>query len=90
MSYLGVLGNNFEKLFPYLKWAPSNFALIVKFCARIKMPSLAKTIVIFEISTLEFVKSESLTNTVNFSIGSDFSKGPRSAFSEDPSPGLLC
>ena len=35
-----------------------------------------KTIGIFEISTLRFVKSESLTHTVNFGIGSAFSEGP--------------
>ena len=39
-----------------------------------------KTIVIFEISTLELVKHEFLTHTVNFGIGSTFSKGPVSAF----------
>ena len=33
-----------------------------------------KTIVIFEISTLEFVKNESLTDTMNFGIGSTFSE----------------
>ena len=32
-----------------------------------------KTIVIFEISTLKFIKNESLTHTVNFGIGSAFS-----------------
>ena len=32
-----------------------------------------KTIVIFEISNLEFVKNESLTHTANFGIGSTFS-----------------
>ena len=50
-----------------------------------------KTIVIFEISTLKFVENESLTHTVNFGIGSAFSKGPGSAFPEGPSPvpGLL-
>ena len=32
-----------------------------------------KNIVIFEISTLEFVKHESLTHTMNFGIGSAFS-----------------
>ena len=47
-----------------------------------------KTIVIFEISTLEFVKNESLTHTKNFGIGSTFSKGLGSAFSEGPGPGL--
>ena len=31
--------------------------------------------------------SESLTHTVNFGIGSAFSKGPGSGFSEGPSPG---
>ena len=34
-----------------------------------------KTIVIFEISTLEFVKNESLTDTMNFGIGSTVSEG---------------
>ena len=43
--------------------------------------------VIFEISTLKFVKNESLNNTVNFGIGSAFSNGPWSAFSEGRSPG---
>ena len=38
-------------------------------------------IVIFEISTLEFVKCEFLTHTVNFGIGSAFCKGLGSVFS---------
>ena len=46
-----------------------------------------KTIVIFEISTLKFVISVSLTHTVNYGIGSAFSKGPGSAFSESPGSG---
>ena len=41
-----------------------------------------KTIVIFEISTLKFVKNESLTHTVNFSIGLAFSKDSGSTFSD--------
>ena len=45
-----------------------------------------KVIVIFEISTLEFVKNESLTHKMNFGIGSAFSKIPVSAFSEGPAP----
>ena len=48
-----------------------------------------KTIVIFEISTLKFAENESLTHTVNFGIGSAFSKGPGSAFSEGLGPGPL-
>ena len=40
-----------------------------------------KTVVIFEISTFKFVKTESLTHTVNFGIGTTFSKGPASPFS---------
>ena len=43
--------------------------------------------VIFEISTLKFVISESLSHIVDFSIGSAFSKGPGSACSEGPGPG---
>ena len=39
-----------------------------------------KTIVLFEISTLKFVISESLTHTVNFGIGSAFSKCPGPLF----------
>ena len=51
----------------------------------------SKTIVIFEIRTLKFDKNESLTHTVTFGIGSAFSKGPGSAFSESPvrGPGPL-
>ena len=51
-----------------------------------------KTIVIFEMSTLEFAKNGSLTHTINFSIGPNFSKGPGSCFSEGPcmGPGPLC
>ena len=41
----------------------------------------------FEVSILEFVKSEYLTHTVNFGIGSIFFKIPGSAFSEGPGPG---
>ena len=44
-------------------------------------------IVIFEISTLKVVKNEFLTHTVNFDIGSAFSKGRGSAFSEGPGLG---
>ena len=47
-----------------------------------------KTIVIFEISTLKFVISDSLTHAVSFSVGSIFSKDPGSTFSEGPGPGL--
>ena len=43
-----------------------------------------KAVVISEISTFKFLKDESFTHTVNFDIGSDFSKGPASSFSEDP------
>ena len=57
-------------------------ALFGHFWARI-----LKNIVIFETSTFKFVRNESLTHTVNFGIGSAFSKGPGSAFSEDPGPG---
>ena len=46
-----------------------------------------KTVVIFEISTLKFVISESLTHTVNFGIGSIFFKGSGLFFSEGPNPG---
>ena len=59
------------------------------------MPSLGifrleflKTVVIFEIGTLKFVKNESLTHTVNFGIGSAFPKGLGSYFNEGLGPGL--
>ena len=42
----------------------------------------------FEISSVKFVKNESLTTTVKFGIGSAFSKDPGFAFSEGPDP--LC
>ena len=40
------------------------------------------TIVISEISNPEFLKNESLTHTVNFGIGSTFSRGLESGFSK--------
>ena len=45
-----------------------------------------KAIVIFEISTLEFVEHESLTHTMNFGIRSAFCRGLGFAFSEGPGP----
>ena len=48
-----------------------------------------KSIVIFEISTLEFsrFKNESLTHTMKFGVGFAFCKGSGFAFSEGPGPG---
>ena len=46
-----------------------------------------KNLLSFEISTLEFVKHEHLIHTINFGIGSTFSKVPGSAFSEGPGLG---
>ena len=48
-----------------------------------------KTIVIFEISTLEVVNNESLTYTMNFDIRSAFSKVPESGFLESLGPASL-
>ena len=48
-----------------------------------------KTMVIFEINTLEFVKNEFLAIPVTFGIGFVFSKGPGSAFSEGSGRGPL-
>ena len=45
-------------------------------------------IAIFEICTLEFVKNNVLTHTVNLRIGSVVYKDSGSAFSENPRPGL--
>ena len=42
-----------------------------------------KIIVIFEISTLKFVISKSVTHTMKFGLGSAFSEGP------GPGPGSL-
>ena len=47
-----------------------------------------KTIVIFEVSKLKFVKSQFLTHTVSFGIELSFSKGPGSVFPESPGLGL--
>ena len=46
-----------------------------------------KTVVICQISTFKFVKTESLTHTVNFGIGTTFFKGPGSPFSGGPGTG---
>ena len=51
-------------------------------------PEFKKTMVIFGISTLKFVKYGFLTHTGKFGIGSAFSKGPGSTFSKSPGPGL--
>ena len=50
---------------------------------------ISKTTLIFEISSLKFVKNESLTPTVKFGIGSAFSKDPGFAFSEGLGPGNM-
>ena len=84
-------------LFSYWNSAPQ-ICLIAKLCKKkTRIPKfgtknaffgyfwariLKKAIVIFEINTHKFVKNESLTHTVNFGIGSAFSKGPGSTFSE--------
>lgn len=44
------------------------------------------TIVIFEMSTMKFLKCKSLINSANFDIGSDSPKGSGSTLSEDPGP----
>ena len=48
-----------------------------------------KTFVRFEIGALKFIKNEFVAHTVNFGIGSAFSKGSVSAFSKGPVPGPL-
>ena len=48
-----------------------------------------KTIVIFEISFLKFVKNESLTHTMNFGIEYTFFKGLGSTFWKGPGPSPL-
>ena len=60
-----------------------------------KMPDLSvfkldfwKTI-LFQISTLGFAKNIFLTHTVNFGVGSTFSKGPESPVSESVGPSPL-
>ena len=56
-------------------------------CLGILRLEFQKTIVIFEISNLQFVKNKSLTHTMNFGVRSAFSEGPGSAFSEGLGPG---
>ena len=81
MPYLCIFG--FLKNYcDILNSAPSKMPYLGIFGLEFK-----KTIVIFEISTLEFVKHEPLTHTVNFGIGFAFSKGTASAFSQGPGPG---
>ena len=50
------------------------------------LQSLAQKQTNHEISTLEFLKNEFLTHSVNFSVGFGFSKCPAFAFSEGPGP----
>lgn len=48
----------------------------------------AKAIIIFVISTLEYVRNEFLTHPLSFGLGSTFSKDQGSSFSEGSKPGL--
>ena len=88
-----LLGKNLKKLFPCLTSAPpvcQNVIFLVKIIflnvgktlsyLGIFVLEFGKTIVIFEINTLEFLKNEPLSQTVNFCIGSAFSRGPGSDF----------
>lgn len=45
-----------------------------------------KAVIIFETSTVEFAKNRFSVNTMSCGIGSAFSEGPRSTFSEGSSP----
>ena len=95
------LGKNFLKNYCRIWNQHPQICLIAKFLKKQKCLNLGpkisflgifglgfeNNIVIFEISTLEIVKYESLTNTVSFGIESAFSKGPGYAFSEVPGPG---
>ena len=47
-----------------------------------------KTIVMFDINTLKFVKNEFWTHRMNFGIESSFSKGPQCALFESPGVGV--
>ena len=93
ISYLGVLGSNFEKLLLFFKLAPSTLFFGKHLC-KIKIiyqecffwyfwSGTLKT-VIFETSTSEFVKSKFLTYTVNFVIDSTLVKRLGSTFSQGP------
>ena len=93
ISYLGVLGSNFEKLLLFFKLAPSTLFFGKHLC-KIKIiyqecffwyfwSGTLKT-VIFETSTSEFVKSKFLTYAVNFGIDSTLVKRLGSTFSQGP------
>ena len=93
ISYLGVLGSNFEKLLLFFKLAPSTLFFGKHLC-KIKIiyqecffwyfwSGTLKT-VIFETSTSEFVKSKFVTYTVNFGIDSTLVKRLGSTFSQGP------
>ena len=83
-------GYFWEKLSSYLKSETSNLPKCKFLCKNVpKMrligtkdalcgnfqAAISKTIVIFQISALEFVKNEFLAKTVNFGMGFAFSKG---------------
>ena len=94
VPYFGLFRQEFEKTIVTVEISTLEFVSIKKFGKGPKLPhsgtfglEFEKAIVISEMSTLEFLKDESLTHKVNFGIGSDFSKGLRSPFSEGPGPG---
>ena len=94
--FWAIVLKNYYHIWNQYPW----ICLIGKFCGKTEKPKFGtknalfgyfwarnlNNYVIFEFSTLEFVKNESLTYAVNFTIESAFSKSPGSAFSEGPGP----
>ena len=73
----------------HVKWKKIKFGTKIALFGFFWTGNWKKTLAIFEISTLEFIKTQFLTITVNFGLGSTFSKSRGSISSEGPGSGLL-
>ena len=101
MPYVGIFGLELGNNMIMFEMNTLEFVQVQSFVKKHKMPKFGtknvlfgffglefqKAIVIFEVSTLEFSQNEFFIHRLNFGIGSIFSKGLGSTFSQDPGPG---
>ena len=98
MSYLGIFWLEFENNIGHILKQHRRICLIAKFCKKSKRKNkfgtknvlfgyFQKLLSYLKSAPLILSRNQSLTQTVNFRVGSAFSRGPGSAFSEGPSPG---
>ena len=98
MPYLGIFRLEFESNIGHILKQHRRNCLIAKFCKKSKRKHkfgtknalfgyFQKLLSYLKSAPLNLSRNESITQTVNFRVGSAFSRGPTSAFSEGPGPG---